>query len=360
MEKVKIGVIGPGKVFQWEHWPALQRNPDAEVVALCARRKDRLQKVADHCGIKKIYTSAEDMLNKEELDAALVLTPHHTHSPLTALVAEHGVNVFCEKPMALTLKEADEMIEACRKAGVKLAVACNERFAPLVQRAKEIIDRDFSKVTNAFSKMIYSIAEFAKEGYPVPDATDPNVTFTEHWRDDPKRYGSMTHDLLVHVYDLVRYLINAEPKTLYAELGTLAYANLGMEDNVSSVIRYDNDAMATFILSLSGTEAFGFERIEVMGIGRMLLIDDFHTVRYHVFGKPVEEWRKPGASTDLYGPSGRTSLWGGYENQMDHFIDCVKNDKPLMNTGEEGRKALEMVVATLQSARERGVVEFPL
>lgn len=360
MEKVKLGVIGVGKIFQLEHLRSIKRNRDAELVALCDMNQELLQRMTEVSGVRKAYTSAEEMLRKEDLDAVLVLTPHNTHEPLTRLVAEHGVNVFCEKPMALTLREADNMLGACRKAGVKLAIGCNERFAPMIQRAKEILDTEFQKPVNVLTKMVYSIDMILKEGYVVPDARDPNLEPTGHWRDDPAQYGSMTHDFLVHIYDLVRYLIGAEAKKLYAELGRLAYRKIRMEDNAVSIIRYDNNAIGTFVFSQSGSEALGFERIEIIGIGEILLIDDMNVVRYAVVGKESREWRRPGVETIWYGDKGRTSLWGGYEAQMNHFIDCIKHDKKLINTGEEGRKALEMVVATLNSAEEGRPIEFPV
>lgn len=360
MERIRLGAIGLGKVFQLEHLPSIRRNLDAELVALCDTNRELLQRVADVSRVKKTYTSPEEMLRKEKLDAALVLVPHDLHEPLTRLVAEHGVNVFCEKPMALTLKQADNMINACRKADVKLAVACNERFAPMIQRAKLILETEFQKPVNVLATMVYSIDMILREGYAVLDARNPDLEPTGHWRDDPTRYGSTTHDFLVHIYDLVRWLIRADAKKLYAERGRLAYSRIRMEDNAVSVVRYDNNAIGTFLFSQSGSEALGFERIEIIGIGERLLVDDMSTVRFAVVGKETREWKKPGVETSWYGEQGRTSLWGGYEAQMNHFIECIKNDKTPMNTGEEGRKALEMVIATHKSAEENRPIDFPI
>jgi len=141
MKKLRIGLIGLGKVAEM-HLQGYKEVKQIEVVAGAELLKDRLNQMVEKWGIKG-YTDYEEMLRKENLDIACVLTGPATHCEITKKVAEYGVNVLCEKPMALTVKDAQSMIEKCRKEGVKLCYGSSYRFLPPVRKAKEMIDGGF-------------------------------------------------------------------------------------------------------------------------------------------------------------------------------------------------------------------------
>jgi predicted dehydrogenase len=364
MQTLRVGVIGVGNIFKLGHFPSFERTPNIELAALCDINKNLLNEASGYTGVSSTYATAEEMLEKEQLDLIDICTPHHTHATLTKLAAENSVNVLCEKPIALTLREADEMIHACRKAGVKLMIATNERFAPMTRSAKKILEEEFGDPVNIFAKWVASIDVFLKEGCEKPVAIDREIKPTGHWRDDPSRYGSYTHDITTHLFDLIRYLVRSDAKRVYAELGTLAYPNLLMEDNAVTLVKFENNAIGTFLLTLSGSEAFGFHHIEIHGVGKTLVMDDLNYVGYSVAAKEtlreLKAWRKPLSVTQAYGEEGRTTLWGGYEEEMRYVAECVKEDREPHNSGEDSRKSLEMAIATLKSAKEGRAITLPL
>ncbi len=139
MKKFRVGLIGLGEVAEI-HLEAYKNIERIEVVAGAELRKDRLNRIVKKWKIEG-YTNYIEMLSKERLDIACVLTPARAHREVTEKVADYGVHVLCEKPLAVTLFDATAMIEACKKKKVKLCYGASYRYLPACRKAKEIIDR---------------------------------------------------------------------------------------------------------------------------------------------------------------------------------------------------------------------------
>lgn len=139
MAKLKFGIIGCGAIAANSFAPSLCNSEEAELVAVCRRDKGKARNFAEQFGGCSHYDSAEDLLVDEEVEAVVVATPTDTHRDYTVLAAERGKHVICEKPMARDAAECRQMVEACQKAGVKLAVAYRRRLFPQVLKAKALI-----------------------------------------------------------------------------------------------------------------------------------------------------------------------------------------------------------------------------
>ena len=139
MAKLKFGIIGCGAIAANSFAPSLCNSEEAELVAVCRRDKGKARNFAEQFGGCSHYDSAEDLLADEEVEAVVVATPTDTHRDYTVLAAERGKHVICEKPMARDAAECRQMVEACQKAGVKLAVAYRRRLFPQVLKAKALI-----------------------------------------------------------------------------------------------------------------------------------------------------------------------------------------------------------------------------
>lgn len=135
--RLRVGLIGMGAVGKLHHL-AYGTALNVEVVAVCDTSAERLAAVPLRPGEAQ-YFFAEDMLQKERLDIACILTPPSSHEALTRLCAQHKVHVFCEKPLALSLESARAMIDAATEAGVELFYGSSYRFLPPVQAARRII-----------------------------------------------------------------------------------------------------------------------------------------------------------------------------------------------------------------------------
>jgi len=130
MQKIKIGVIGAGGIAQVQHIPALKQMEDVEIAAICDTERLKAGVVAQKFGIPHSYRLAEDLLSREEIDAALITTPNNTHLPMALAAFQAKKHVFIERPMARTAHESERMVKASEKAGKLIMVGMNHRFRP--------------------------------------------------------------------------------------------------------------------------------------------------------------------------------------------------------------------------------------
>ena len=137
--KLRFGIIGCGSIAAASFAPSLLKSAHAELAAVCRRDLDKAREFALRFGEVSAYASAAELLADPQVDAVVVSTPSDTHAEYTALAAECGKHVLCEKPMARSAAECRAMIQACRKAGVVLGVAYRRRLFPQVLRAKELV-----------------------------------------------------------------------------------------------------------------------------------------------------------------------------------------------------------------------------
>ena len=142
MHKVKVGLVGLGEVAQIVHLPILQQLADRfEIAALCDVSSGLLRAVGERYGVERRYTDAAELAVQPDLDAVLVLNSDEYHAEHTVAAVRNGKHVLVEKPMCLTLREADEIIRARDEAGVQVMVAYMRRFAPAFVQAVEEVKR---------------------------------------------------------------------------------------------------------------------------------------------------------------------------------------------------------------------------
>ena len=138
---VKLAVIGCGGIAQLVHIPSAKKVENAELVAVCDLYEDVAREVAGKYRVESFYTDYWEMFEKEEIDAVINATGHAQHAPVSVDAAKAGKHVLVEKPMAVTVKQCEEMIEACRKNQVKLMVAFMKRFDPSLQWVKDLLEK---------------------------------------------------------------------------------------------------------------------------------------------------------------------------------------------------------------------------
>ena len=139
-DKIRVGIIGLGRISSL-HLPAYkpEHNLDAELVAVCDKRKKRVNEVAAEYNVEKTYSNVDDLLSDPEIDAVEILTPHDTHCDITVKAAEAGKHISLQKVPAMTLSEMDKMIAATKKNNVYFRVYENARFHPPYVKAMELI-----------------------------------------------------------------------------------------------------------------------------------------------------------------------------------------------------------------------------
>jgi UDP-N-acetylglucosamine 3-dehydrogenase len=137
--KMRVGVVGVGEISVESHLPILKSLGSVELAAVCDRQLAIAKDVAAKFGISRVYGDLGDMLLKEKLDVVDICTPPRTHASLSIQAMEAGCNVLCEKPMATSVQEADQIVDSSRKNGVKFCVAHQNLCNPVVIKARELV-----------------------------------------------------------------------------------------------------------------------------------------------------------------------------------------------------------------------------
>ena len=139
----RVAFIGTGMVVQWAHIPSFRRLEGVEAVALCDVNEARVRTVANDTNIPHVFTDYREMLEKVQPDITVVATPNVFHKPMTLAALEAGSHVLCEKPLALSYEDAQEMMAFAAQKGKVLTVGTHYRYSPPMQAAKAHVDNGF-------------------------------------------------------------------------------------------------------------------------------------------------------------------------------------------------------------------------
>ncbi|MGJ9459653.1 Gfo/Idh/MocA family protein [Oceanobacillus sp. CF4.6] len=192
-EKVRWGVIGCGNVTEVKSGPAFQKSKNSELVAVMRRNGQLAKDYAERHGVPKWYDDADALINDSEVDAVYIATPPSSHKEYTIKVARAGKPIYVEKPMALNINECNEMIAACKEAGVPLYVAYYRRAMPRFRKIKELLDNQ------AIGDVRFvSTTQYQKASENVEDS----------WRVQPEiSGGGLFVDMGSHTLDILDFLL---------------------------------------------------------------------------------------------------------------------------------------------------------
>ncbi|MDQ1328333.1 MAG: hypothetical protein QG641_1618, partial [Candidatus Poribacteria bacterium] len=191
MKKVNIAMIGCGQIAD-AHLQAIAKVPDAELVAVIDVIEEKARSAGDKYGAK-VYTTLDELLNDESVDAVVLPLPHHLHCSVSIQCAQAGKHILVEKPMALNLSEAEIMVDSAENAGVILMVGQSTRFRPEVWTAKKIIK---SGKLGKLQQCIHQRAFFVE-------------SLSTEWRYSPEKCGGLYVPLFSsHDVDMILWIMN--------------------------------------------------------------------------------------------------------------------------------------------------------
>jgi myo-inositol 2-dehydrogenase / D-chiro-inositol 1-dehydrogenase len=345
MDRVKVGVIGSGFIANL-HLEAFQRVPNVEVVAIASPNVDRGQALAAEYGIPRHLNDYRDLLNIDDVNMVTLGVPNDLHAPVTIAAAGAGKHVVCEKPLCLNLEEADAMIEACRRAGVKLMYAEELCFAPKYVRAKKLVDE--GALGHVF------LVKQSEEHY------GPHSPW--FW-DVNRSGGGVLLDMGCHSIAYCRWILGNQPiKSVSATMGTYVHGDKTKgEDHAVCVLTFEDGSIGLCENSWAKTGGVD-DRVEIYGskgnTRADLLRGSSLTTHSDIgYGYAVEK----ATSTQGWTFTMYEENWNyGFPQEMQHFTDCVARDEQPMMTGEDGRVVLEAIYAAYQSAGTNQVVSLPL
>src|SRR5216110_322224 len=332
-KKIKVGIIG-SRFVSHIHSLSLQRCAEAEIFAVASPTSGNAQRFAAKHSIPHHFTDYKKLLVMPEVDMIVVGAPNDVHCPVTLDAAAAGKHVVMEKPLCLNLAEADRMIDACRKARVKLMYAEELCFTPKYVRLKQLIDE------GALGK-IHLVKQAEKHDGPHAG-----------WFWNVERSGGgVTMDMGCHAIEFFRWLLGgnkggkARVQSVYADMGTYVHTDKTKGDDSSTLI-FKMDGDVTAIAEESWAKPGGMDdRAEVYGNEGVAYADvlrgnAIHTYSKRGYGYAVEKaGATRGWSFTIY-----EEAWNyGFPAEMRHFVDCVRDDKPRLCTGEDGEAVLEAI-----------------
>lgn len=337
MDYVKFGIIGTGAVWGF-HKLGSKKNPKIKFISAYDIDERKLKRVAKYSKLET-YSILEDFL-KSDIEAVLIMVPHYLHRDIVVEVAESGKHIICEKPMATTLEECDDMIAATKKAGVKFMIAENHRFLPAHQFMKDIIDRDY--IGEVFLGRTYEGAYVSPEQFL--DAKSWNFTYD-------KGGGGVVADQGVHKFTLLNWLLG-EVDSAQCWLGkAINSPPIKGEDSAIILLRYKSGAMITVDLS-SITIHLPTNRTELHGTKGTILEDHswenpIRVLSSHPDAEVKGEFYSPSIEHGPFPQYYKISM--GYEDA--YFAECILEDKEPEFTPEQAKQGVAVVLLSYLSAK---------
>jgi predicted dehydrogenase len=317
--KVRYAVIGAGNIAQVAVLPAFAHaKKNSELVALISndpQKRAELGKRYDlsHCGD---YHELELILEQARVDALYIATPNSLHKPYALRAAAAGVHVLCEKPLGTSLADCEEMVTACRQAGVKLMVAYRLHFEEANLKAIELV-------------------KSGKLGEPrIFDSVFSHVVRPGDIRQDAELGGGAMWDLGVYCVNAARNLFREEPSLVF---GT-AQQRDGVDDTTTAIVRFPSGKVAQFTVSNSVAAVSSYR---IAGTNGDLRVEPayeyFDKLEHHltIDGKTSSE---SFAKRDQFAP------------ELEYFSRCILEDREPEPNGEEGLDDVRVIEAILRSA----------
>jgi UDP-N-acetylglucosamine 3-dehydrogenase len=313
LRSIRVGVIGVG-FWGRNHARIFSEMHNTTLVAVCDKDAQRAQTIADQFEAEW-YTNDNELLDREDIDAVTICTPTTTHYEVSTSAINAGKHVLIEKPIADTLERARGIIKAAEKKRVHVMTGFIERFNPGTQRVKGLIDEGrLGDVVLAVSRRVGK------------------------W---PERVGDVgvVKDSAIHDIDIMRYLFNENPTSVYARAGKLAHK---FEDYAQIILGFKNDHTA--FVEANWLTPHKIRELTVTGSKAMA------TVNYITQKTVIEDAEKQVIPT--YSWQEPLTL------ELKHFAESIiKNEQPQV-TGSDGLKALEIAEATLKSAKTGKIVKL--
>lgn len=343
---IGFGLIGTGvgATFQAQAMSMVAEEGVAKFMAVASFHEEKARSFASRWGIGSWYTDHRELLRRGDVEAVIICTPHYLHAPMAIEAMEAGKHVLVDKPMAISLKEADEMISASRRGRVKLGVILQGRFDPTAQRLRKAID------DGRLGKLILgeAIVEWfrAKEYY----ASSP---WRGRWATEG---GGALINQAIHTIDLLQWYMGPA-EYLWAQTDT-AIHEIEVEDTAVAIIRFRNRALGV----IQGTTSLypGFPtRLEIHGSKGTVTIEGEGLKRWSVIGeeevfegapkKGLETWARPEAAPAI-----------NHASVIRDFATSIIEDREPYINGLEGRKPLEIILAIYRSSKTSKPVSLPL
>jgi len=327
----RFAILSFAHLHAYSYATVIRNLPNTELVAIFDDNRERLYEVGRRFGVDKLYYDYEELLRKEELDAVIVTSENARHREMVTVATERGVHVLCEKPIATSLKDADEMIASAERAGVKLQIAFVMRYHPATVKVKEIVDAgEIGKILTITST---NHGKYPGGWFGIPELSG----------------GGAIMDHTVHVADLMRWYTGSEVVEVHAYVGENIRSYLRCEDCALISLRFKDGTIASIDCSWSRPDEWpiwGDVFLQIIGTEGCIVVDAFRSAVHYAGGGTPLTWASFGTNPD--------------EEMIKHFVKVIEEDLEPRASGVDGRKALEIALAAYLSNERGRPIELPL
>jgi UDP-N-acetyl-2-amino-2-deoxyglucuronate dehydrogenase len=342
MNEIKFGLVGCGRISA-KHFEAVAQIEGATIVACCDIIPEKVRIAAEKYNIKDFFTDYHDMLNKASIDAILICTPSGLHPQMGISAAQKGIHVVSEKPMAINLKSADELVAACDENKVELFIVKQNRLNPPIQLLKKAINKGrFGRIFSSNATVRWS----------RPQQYYDQAKWRGTWEFD----GGAFLNQASHYFDLMQWLLGPV-ESVMAYTATLNHS-IETEDIGSGIIKFRNGAIGTIEVSLNV-----FPRnLE----GSITVLGEYGTVKIGgIAVNKVEHWEFKDYNDDdkliENVDTNPQSVYGfGHLGYLQNVVDVLRGNDIPNTDGRSGRKSLEIILAMYESSKSGKKVALPL
>ncbi|MFC5404096.1 inositol 2-dehydrogenase [Cohnella soli] len=314
MNKVKIGIIGAGRIgkIHAEHLLAMTQ---AEVTAISDLfADDHLRQWAAGRGIGTVLSDADALFQNPDIDAVLICSSTDSHIDFIERAAKAGKHIFCEKPVSMDVFQTQKALDVVNSAGVQLQIGFNRRFDHNFKRVREVVQGGgigqphMIKITSR----------------------DPNPPHADYI----KVSGGIFQDMMIHDFDMARYVAGSDIEEVYAHGGVLidpVFAEHGDLDTAIATLRFENGAIG--VIDCSRQAVYGYDqRVEVFGSkGSVAVTNDYPNTAEISTAEGIFRDKPLHFFLERYD--------GAYIDELKQFIDCVQHGKPVPVSGYDGFQA---------------------
>lgn len=323
--KIRYAVVGLGWIAQEDVLPAFAHAENSELVAFVSGDPTKIEDLSKQYGVQHSYSydQYEDCLNSGEIDAVYIALPNHLHCEYTVKAAKAGIHVLCEKPMAVTEAECEEMIRAASENNIKLMIAYRLHFDKANMEAVKIVQSGQLGDVRMFGSM------FSQQ------VVEANIRVEKI-----DQGGGTVFDMGVYCINAARYLFQAEPTEVVAISANNGEKRFAEIDEMTSVImRFPNERLATFTSSFGAAPVSTFRVIGTKGDLRM-------DSAYSYLGELKQQITIDGQTQERSFPAGDQ-----FASEIVYFSECVLTGKEPEPSGEEGLADVRIIRAIYQSAQ---------
>jgi len=355
MNKLKLALIGCGRISDNHIKAILDNYSDIELVAVCDVKKAKagfkateyLSKAREkYCLITwpKVYSDYKEMLQKEDIDICSICTESGYHAEIALYCINHNKHVIVEKPMAMSISDANKMIKTTKQNNLKLAVCHQNRFNTTIQKLRQAVNKGrFGRIFAGTAKVLWNRD---KAYYDKAD-----------WRGTWKLDGGCLINQCTHNIDLLQWMIDSEISSVYGQTANYMHPYIQTEDYGSIIIKFANGAIGNVEGTVNVYPKNLEETLTILGEKGTAVIGGLALNKILVwdFEDGLDSLEQVQKEYDL----DMDNIYGdGHTPLYKDFIEAVRDDREPLINGEEGVKSLSIILMAYKSQKDSKAIKY--